>query len=51
MSERGYAVITGGGSGIGAAMCKEMAKEGYDVAICDIVINDDTVQMAKDLSD
>ena len=50
MSEKAYALITGGSSGIGAAMCKEMAKDGYDVAICDIEINEKTRQMAEELS-
>ena len=51
MGEKGYALITGGGRGIGAAMCREMASQGYDVAIADIVINDAIVQLARELED
>ncbi len=50
MNEKGYALITGGGSGIGAAMCREMASLGYDVAICDISTGDKVRQLAEDIS-
>jgi len=50
MNQKGYALITGGGSGIGAAMCREMARLGYDVAICDIVINDTVKLLSEEIS-
>jgi NAD(P)-dependent dehydrogenase (short-subunit alcohol dehydrogenase family) len=34
-SEKGVAVVTGGGSGIGEACARRFAKDGYDVAIID----------------
>lgn len=49
MSDAGFAIVTGGGRGIGAAMCRELARQGYDVAIADIVINDAIHQLAAEL--
>lgn len=34
MTERQYAFVTGGGKGIGRTIAYELAKNGYDVAIC-----------------
>ena len=31
----GYAIVTGAAGGIGEAVCRQLAKDGYDVAICD----------------
>ena len=35
MSSRGVAVVTGGASGIGEACCRELAKQGYRIAVLD----------------
>src|SRR5579864_7565146 len=34
--ERRTAVVTGGGSGIGAALCRILGERGYDVAVADL---------------
>ncbi|HEU4707809.1 MAG TPA: SDR family oxidoreductase [Methylophilaceae bacterium] len=41
-------LVTGGGSGLGAALCQLLAEEGADVAICDIH-GDKATQHAKSL--
>lgn len=42
------AVVTGGGSGMGAAICRHLAAQGHKVAVLDI--NEDTArEVAKDL--
>jgi len=33
MSQKGYSIVTGGSRGIGAALCEQLAAEGYDVLV------------------
>ena len=44
--ENKSAIVTGGGRGIGEAICLNFAKEGADVLVADILGNE-----AKDVSD
>lgn len=50
LGERGVALVTGGRRGIGRAICRELAANGFDVAVVDIVDDDsgrETVEMVK----
>lgn len=49
MKRNGIAIVTGGAGGIGTALCRELAREGYDVVITDYRMNEKAAEMAKSL--
>ena len=36
MPPRRTAIVTGGASGLGRALCRRLARDGWEIAICDI---------------
>ncbi len=44
---RPIALVTGGGSGIGAACARRLATDGFDVAVCDLDLDSATAVAAK----
>lgn len=48
---KGYAVVTGAAGGIGSAVCRELASEGYDVIIHYNSSEEKAVSLAKDITE
>jgi NAD(P)-dependent dehydrogenase (short-subunit alcohol dehydrogenase family) len=49
-AERGLAIVTGGRRGIGRAICRELATAGFDIAVVDVVDDEngrETVELAR----
>lgn len=46
---RGVALVTGGRRGIGAAICRHLANVGYDIAVADIVGDEDGARVVADV--
>jgi NAD(P)-dependent dehydrogenase (short-subunit alcohol dehydrogenase family) len=46
---RGVAIVTGGRRGIGAAVCIELARNGFDIAIADIVVDNNGERIAEEI--
>jgi NAD(P)-dependent dehydrogenase (short-subunit alcohol dehydrogenase family) len=50
LAKRGLAIVTGGRRGIGRAICRELAVAGFDIAVVDIVDDEngrETVEIAR----
>jgi len=45
------AVVTGGGHGIGAAVVRRFSQEGATVVLCDVVLDEETDALVKELTD
>jgi NAD(P)-dependent dehydrogenase (short-subunit alcohol dehydrogenase family) len=46
-AERRLAVVSGGGAGIGQAICVRLAQDGFDIAIADVAAADETVALVE----
>lgn len=51
MGTKGYAIVTGGARGIGAALCEQLAEEGYDVIVNYSSSKERAEEVAKKLTD
>jgi NAD(P)-dependent dehydrogenase (short-subunit alcohol dehydrogenase family) len=47
--ERGVAVVTGGRRGIGAAICRELARQGFDIAVTDVVLDPGASEVVEEI--
>jgi NAD(P)-dependent dehydrogenase (short-subunit alcohol dehydrogenase family) len=48
-TSRGVAVVTGGRRGIGRAICRELAVHGFDIAISDVIFDDNGREIVEDI--
>ena len=49
--QRGVAIVTGGRRGIGAAVCRELARNGFDIAIADIIADSSGERIVDEVKD
>jgi NAD(P)-dependent dehydrogenase (short-subunit alcohol dehydrogenase family) len=49
ISSRGTAIVTGGRRGIGAAICRELAAKGFDIAVADLVLDGNGSEVVEDI--
>ena len=49
--KKGAAIVSGGTGGIGAAVCRQLASEGYDIAVVDIAEGSRSEELVRSLSE